>query len=138
MRAIAAIVISVLAAATLGACGPSSDTKSPDGKTMSKDSGMKGMDMSKGDVKGMEMKGMDSGKQAEGQVHQATGKVTKVDRAAGTVTVDHEPVPSMKWPSMTMAFKAKDKAMLEKAKEGSKVDFSFVQYGKDYVITDIK
>src|SRR5687768_16716622 len=137
MKSIAVSVVSASAAAVLAACGPSSDMKSMDKKTASAPSETKGMDMPKMDMKGMDMKGMDSGKRAEGQVHQATGKVTKVDRAAGTVTVDHEPVPSMKWPSMTMAFKVKDKAMLDKTKEGSKVDFSFVQSGKDHVITDI-
>jgi Cu(I)/Ag(I) efflux system protein CusF len=91
-----------------------------------------------GDMKGMDMKGMDMGKKGEGQVHRATGKVTKVDSAKGTVTINHEPVPSMKWPSMTMAFKAKDKAMLEKLKPDTKVDFSFTQSGTDYLITDIK
>jgi Cu(I)/Ag(I) efflux system periplasmic protein CusF len=95
---------------------------------------MKGMDMK--DHKGME--GMKSGKKGEGEVHKATGKVTKIDRSAGAVTIAHDPVPSMKWPSMTMAFKVKDKAMLEKLKSDAKVDFSFTQSGKDYVITDIK
>jgi Cu(I)/Ag(I) efflux system periplasmic protein CusF len=98
---------------------------------------MKGMDMK--DHKGMDMKSMEgSDKKGEGQVHKATGKVTKIDRSAGAVTIAHDPVPSMKWPSMTMAFKVKDKAMLEKLKSDAKVDFSFMQSGKDYVITDIK
>jgi Cu/Ag efflux protein CusF len=103
---------------------------------------MKGMDMKdmhKGmDMKDMDMKGMKGGKKGEGQVHKATGKVTKVDSSNDTVTINHEPVPSMKWPSMTMAFKVKDKAMLDKVKQGAKVDFSFTQSGKDYVITEIK
>lgn len=98
---------------------------------------MKGMDM-KDMHKGMDMKGMDIGKKSEGQVHKATGKVTKVDSSNGTVTIDHEPVPSMKWPSMSMAFKVKDKAMLDKVKQGAKVDFSFTQSGKDYIITEIR
>jgi Cu(I)/Ag(I) efflux system periplasmic protein CusF len=95
----------------------------------------KGMEM---DHKGMGRKGMKGGKKSEGQVHKATGKVTKVDSSNDTVTINHEPVPSMKWPSMTMAFKVKDKAMLDKVKPGAKVDFSFTQSGKDYVITEIK
>ena len=81
---------------------------------------------------------MKSDSKGEGQIHKATGKVTKIDRAAGAITIAHEPVPSMKWSSMTMAFKVKDKAMLEKVKPDAKVDFSFTQSGKDYVITDIK
>jgi len=71
-------------------------------------------------------------------VHKASGKVTKVDQANGSVTIAHGPVASMKWPSMTMTFKAKDKAMLQKVKPGDQVDFSFVASGKDHTITEIK
>lgn len=104
--------------------------------------GMKGMDMQ--DHKGMDMKdhkGMDmkmEKKKTNGTVHKGTGKVTKVDAAAGNVTIAHDPVASMNWPAMTMTFKVKDKKMLDKAKSGQKVEFSFVQSGKDYTITDIK
>ena len=100
--------------------------------------GMKGMDMKDGD---MGMKGMDmkkDNKAAAGKVHKASGKVTKVDQASGSVTIAHGPVASMNWPSMTMTFKAKDKAMLQKVKPGDQVDFSFVQSGKDHTITEIK
>ena len=100
--------------------------------------GMKGMDMKDGH---MGMKGMDMKKDkkaAAGTVHKASGKVTKVDQAKGTVTIEHGPVASMSWPSMTMSFKVKDKAMLGKVKNGQKVDFSFVQSGKDHTITEIK
>ena len=105
--------------------------------------GMKGMDMP--DHKGMDMKDhkgtdmkMEKKKSSAGTLHQGTGKVTKVDAAGGTVTIAHEPVDSMNWPAMTMTFKVQDKKMLDKAKSGQKVDFSFVQSGKDYTITDIK
>jgi Cu(I)/Ag(I) efflux system protein CusF len=95
--------------------------------------GMKGMDM-----KGMDMKGMKSEKKAAATVHQATGKVTKVDKAKAAVTIAHDPVASMKWPAMTMGFKVKNKALLEKLKSGENVEFSFVQQGKDYLITEVK
>jgi Cu(I)/Ag(I) efflux system periplasmic protein CusF len=92
-------------------------------------------------MKGMDMKDMDmkSEKKAEkGTVHKATGVVTKVDSTAGKVTIKHEPVQSMKWPAMTMAFLVKDKAMLDKLAKDKKVDFEFVQRGKDYVVTSVK
>jgi len=95
-------------------------------------SGMKGMDM-----KGMEQKGQ-SEKKAAGQTHKGTGKVTKVDPAKNSVSIAHEPVGTMNWSAMTMTFKAKDKALLEKIKPGDKVDFEFVQQGKDYVVTAVK
>ena len=90
---------------------------------------------------GMEMKGMDMKKDkkaAAGQVHKASGKVTKVDKTGGSVTIAHGPVVSMSWPAMTMTFKAKDKALLDKVKGGTQVEFSFVESGKDYTITEIK
>lgn len=95
---------------------------------------MKGMDM-KGDMKGMEMK---SEKKGKSKVHKGSGTVSKVDAEKSTVTIAHGPVESMNWPAMSMTFKVKDKKMLDKVKEGEKVDFSFVQSGKDYTITQVK
>ncbi len=91
-------------------------------------------------MKGMEMKDMPMkmGDAKAGETHKGKGVVKSVDAKKGTVSLSHEPIQSMKWPAMTMTFKAKDKAMLEKVKPGAKVEFSFVQSGKDYVVTDIK
>jgi Cu(I)/Ag(I) efflux system protein CusF len=101
--------------------------------------GMKGMDMQ--DRKGMDMKGMDMGKnekKAQSQVHKGTGVLTNVDRAGGKVTLRHEPIKSLNWPSMTMAFAVKDKAMLGSLAKDRKVQFEFVQQGDQFVITSIK
>ena len=92
-------------------------------------------------MKGMDMKDMDmSKKPAAGAqaAHKATGVVKKVDPKAGTVTLAHEPVKSLNWPAMTMGFTVKDKALLDKLATGKKVEFEFVQQGKDYVITSVK
>jgi Cu(I)/Ag(I) efflux system protein CusF len=94
---------------------------------------MKGMDM-----KDMDMKGMKSEKKDDGQVHKGTGVVTNVDRAGAKVTVKHEPIKSLNWPTMTMAFSVKDKAMLDKVAKDKKVEFEFVQQGQQFVITSIK
>ena len=71
-------------------------------------------------------------------VHRATGTVKKVDVKAGVVTLAHEPVKSLNWPSMTMGFKVKDKMLLDKLADGKKVEFEFMQDDKDYVITGVK
>ena len=98
--------------------------------------GMKGMDMKDMDMKGMEMgKKPATGTQA---VHKAAGVVKKADPKAGTVTLAHDPVKSLNWSAMTMSFAVKDKAMLDKLQPGKKVEFEFVQQGKDYVITTVK
>ena len=82
---------------------------------------------------GMEMK---SDKKA--QVHEGSGTITKIDRQKNRVSIAHGPVQSMNWPAMTMTFKAKDKVMLDNVKEGEKVDFAFVQSGRDYELTRLK
>jgi|SRR6267142_2233356 len=89
---------------------------------------------------GMEMKGMDMGKdkKSEGKVHKGTGTVKKVDPAESKVTIAHGPIPTMKWPAMNMTFTVKDKALLDKFSQDKKVDFEFVQQGSDYVITSVK
>lgn len=99
--------------------------------------GMKGMDM-KGMDKGMDMKGMHEKGGENSTVHRATGVITKVDSASGKVTIKHRPVQSLNWPSMTMAFTVKDKAMLDKMPKDKKIDFEFVQQGREYVVTSVK
>jgi Cu(I)/Ag(I) efflux system protein CusF len=78
------------------------------------------------------MKGMDA------TAHEATGMVTKVDAAKGKVTIRHDPVQSLNWPSMTMAFTVKDKKLLDKLAVDNKVGFEFVQRGREYVVTSVK
>ena len=71
-------------------------------------------------------------------IHKATGVVTKVDTARSRVTIKHDPVASLSWPPMTMAFSVKDKAMLDRMPKDRKIEFEFVQQGGDYVVTSVK
>jgi Cu(I)/Ag(I) efflux system protein CusF len=64
--------------------------------------------------------------------------VKKVDAAKGAVTLDHEAIKSANWSAMTMTFNVKDRKMLENVKSGQKVQFEFIQEGKENVITSIK
>ena len=73
---------------------------------------------------------------AQAAVHKATGVITRMEKEK--VTIKHEPVRSMNWPAMTMSFQVKDKAVMEKLKKDQKVEFEFVQQGKDYVVTAVK
>jgi Cu(I)/Ag(I) efflux system periplasmic protein CusF len=97
---------------------------------------MKGMDMKSGDMKGMDMGGKDS--MSKGSTHKANGVVKALDAQKSTVTIAHGPVPTMKWPAMSMTFKIKDKALLDKLAVNKKVDVEFVEEGKDYVVTGVK
>jgi len=87
-----------------------------------------------GDMKGMDMK--TEKKDSQATVHKATGVVTKIDK--DKVSIKHEPVPSLNWPAMTMAFKVKDRSLIEKLKKDEKVSVEFVREGRDYVVTAVK
>ena len=58
-----------------------------------------------------------------GQAALADGVIRKVDKTAGKLTVAHGPLPNG-MPAMTMAFKVKEAAWLEKVKEGDKIRFA--------------
>ena len=73
-----------------------------------------------------------------GQVHKAKGWVRKVDFVMDELTIVHEPVESLSWPVMKMEFKVKDRKMLDQVRPSLKVEFSFIEAGKDYVITQIR
>lgn len=98
---------------------------------------MKGMDMKSMDDMKMDSRSMSKGDKSSG-THKATGVVKSMDPKKGSVTVAHDPVPSLKWPSMTMAFRVQDKAMLDKLTTGKRIKFEFVSRGKDYVMTSVK
>ena len=100
--------------------------------------GTRAMDMKGMEMKGMDMKGMEPDKKGQDKVHKGAGSVTTVDQSGGKVTIAHGPIKDLNWPAMTMTFGVKDKALLDKVQPGAKVEFSFVQSGKDYLITEIK
>lgn len=71
--------------------------------------------------------------------NKAEGKVEEVDAKAGTVSITHGPVPSLKWPGMTMEFKAANEAIMQQLKPGAAIDFEFVERGQgEWVITAVK
>lgn len=65
-----------------------------------------------------------------------TGVVTAVDAAAGTVALDHGPIPEIGWPAMAMTFKAAP-ALLATVKTGDRVKFDLVMRGGSAEITAI-
>ena len=71
--------------------------------------------------------------------HKAEGTVDGVDTQAGTVSINHGPVETLKWPAMTMEFKAANQALLKGIKPGAVVAFEFVERQPgEWVITGIK
>jgi Cu(I)/Ag(I) efflux system membrane fusion protein len=57
------------------------------------------------------------------QGYKGRGRVLEVAAAQGRVELEHEPIPAMQWPAMTMEFVVEDKAQLAKLKKGDAVEF---------------
>ena len=55
--------------------------------------------------------------------YTGTGRVLSTDPDAGYVELDHDPIPSLQWPSMKMGFQVADKHQLHGLKEGDRVHF---------------
>jgi Cu(I)/Ag(I) efflux system protein CusF len=53
-----------------------------------------------------------------------SGEVKKVDKEAGKMTIKHGALANLDMPPMTMVFRVKDPAMLEKVKAGDKINFA--------------
>ena len=66
------------------------------------------------------------------------GEIRKVDKAAGKVTIKHGEIKQMGMPPMTMMFPVRDKALLDKVKEGDKVLFTLASEGGNMVVTAIE
>lgn len=91
-------------------------------------------------------------KPAMAQEHRANGKVITIHRysaPAGSkafqqfpkvtgITLDHEPVPTLNWPAMTMEFDVASSNMGKGIKPGDTVSFRFVQRGDKYVVTHLE
>jgi Cu(I)/Ag(I) efflux system membrane fusion protein len=76
---------------------------------------------------------------AKGTGHQAKGTVEDVDAKAGTVSLKHGPVASLKWPAMTMEFKIANSSLFKDLKPGASVAVQFVERQPgEWVITAVK
>lgn len=108
---------------TLAACGgqPPATPKADSGAMMNPDS----MPMKEG------MKdGMAAGSEAvAAKTATGSGVVTAIDKAAGTVTIQHGPIATIEWPAMTMAFKADPPSLLDTVKVGDHIEFDMTTEG---------
>ncbi len=62
---------------------------------------------------------------AQPALYEAVGKIEKID--AGGLTLEHGPVPALKWPAMTMTFRLGSPALARGFKAGDRVRFGFDQ-----------
>jgi len=66
------------------------------------------------------------------------GVVRKVDKGAGKLTIWHGDVPQLQMGPMTMAFRVKDAAWLDRFKVGDKVRFQYQRSSGGLTITAIE
>ncbi|MDC7810181.1 copper-binding protein [Sphingomonas koreensis] len=105
-------------AALLGACGEKAATDNPAGA----------VDNSAGAT---------SATDAAAKAARGSGTITAIDLGAGSVTLDHGPIPEVNWPAMTMAFAA-DPGLLAGLKPGDKVSFELAVRDGGATVTAIR
>lgn len=66
------------------------------------------------------------------------GEVRKIDKSSGKVTLRHGEIKSLDMPPMTMVFRARDAALLDKIKVGDKVRFKAEDSGGTLFVTAIE
>ncbi|MBR0568784.1 efflux RND transporter periplasmic adaptor subunit [Azoarcus sp. L1K30] len=69
-------------------------------------------------------------------VYHATGSIDAVDAASNTVSMNHEPIPALQWPAMTMDFGLASPETAKGLLPGEPVTFEFEDRGNgEFVIT---
>jgi Cu(I)/Ag(I) efflux system periplasmic protein CusF len=67
-----------------------------------------------------------------------SAEVRKVDKDAKKITLKHGEIKNLDMPPMTMVFKVKDAAMLDKVQAGDKVMFNAEKIDGAYTVTVIE
>ncbi|MGZ8156069.1 MAG: efflux RND transporter periplasmic adaptor subunit [Burkholderiales bacterium] len=71
--------------------------------------------------------------------HRAEATIDAIDTKAGTITLTHGPIPTLKWPGMTMDFMLANPALAANVKPGTQIAFEFVERKPgEYVVTKIE
>lgn len=72
------------------------------------------------------------------QAVPANGEVTKIDAAAGKITLKHGPIKNLDMDSMTMVFRAGEPDMLKAVKAGDRVIFEAERVNGQITITKLR
>jgi len=111
------VILAIAAVSTLGfAAGACSQQQSKDAES----------DMS-----------MESATSVAGPI-RSVGTVIAVDAAAGSITLDHEPIEALRWPSMKMKFKADRADMLGGIAVGDRVAFEVKSASDPQTVTMVQ
>jgi len=83
--------------------------------------------------------GLTAGSATAGVVHAADGVLDEVDAKTGVMTITHDPVESLKWPTMTMEFVPANSAIPGSVKPGAPIRFEFVERkAGEWVVTKLE
>ena len=90
------------------------------------------------DMAGMNMSTKPSASNTSSTPALTDAEVKKVDPATGMVTLKHGALTNVGMPAMTMAFKAKDAAMVKRVHEGDKVKVRVENVGGEMTIVKLE
>ena len=79
---------------------------------------------------------MQAGSATGAALHEGTGRITAFDQKE--VTLNHGPIPSLRWGTMTMAFKLARPELSAGLKVNDEVRFRFRESGDEYVIEQLE
>lgn len=80
----------------------------------------------------------DAQKAASAMADTADGEIKKVDKPSGKLTIKHGELKNMGMGAMTMVFRVRDSAMLDKVKAGDKVRFTVENANGAMTVTAIE
>lgn len=72
---------------------------------------------------------------ADGNMVKA--EVVKVDKSAGKITLKHGPIKNLDMDAMTMVFRVADPTMLDKVKEGDRIEIEAARVNGAITVTKI-
>lgn len=70
--------------------------------------------------------------------YRGSARIVAADPASGALTMDHDPIPALQWPAMTMDFAVRDGKLLQGLKPGQAVEFEMVKEKGGFVVTGIR
>lgn len=88
------------------------------------------------DTGGMNME--DISMPAAGDTFSTIGRVQSINQADRQVMLDHDPVPALNWPSMTMGFSAAENVPLNDLPVGATIRFEFRQTDNGYEVVEME
>lgn len=119
-----ALILSAGLAISLAACGQNTEPAPIEASAAAP--------ATNGDMSAMPMASAEAEKTDVG-----TGMITAIDAAKGAIMIDHDPMPGIGWPAMSMRFKA-GPTVIEKAKVGERVQFDVTVRGRESEVTAIR